>query len=416
LLARLIQGFPASHVHTVLLVNRNEPYQKKLEVFGKTLLRWELESEHPRPPRMERIETRDAESPGGEMSTGMASTASVLQARQASRTAAATPAVSLPAAAAAPRSDRADAALQDPWSAKVSAVMPEMDAPAAPESVTTSDAIPTTAAPRSSRLGWGLLLLLLVTLAVVGVLNRERVAEEFVALQGYVSGQRAPRPAADAASAEAGAAASTSGGMSSTSQLPVKPDDSLIPDKESIIPPGPTASAPAPAAAPIAVNAPAPAAANPVATTPAAAPTAAAAPAPASAVPPKGAAVPAPAAAPPKPAAETPTAPAKSAATERETQLAQSRQWVRDLPANGWVLQHAALDSMEEAKAAKAETPGLGDAHILLTQRKTKGYYYILVTGPYPNRATAQDLMKKNSSWAKAWLRGPKSMQQQFED
>ena len=300
--------------------------------------------------------------------------------------------------------------------------MPEMDAPAAPESVSTSEAIPTAAKPRSSRLGWGLLLLLLVTLAVVGVLNRERVAEEFVALQGYVSGQRAPRPAADAASAEAGAAASTSGGMSSTSQLPVKPDDSLIPDKESIIPPGPTASAPAPAAAPSAGNAPGSApvpaatAVSPVATTPAPAPAAAVNPAAANAASPKGAAAPAPAAVPPKPAAETPTAPAKSAATERETQLAQSRQWVRDLPANGWVLQHAALDSMEEAKAAKAETPGLGDAHILLTQRKTKGYYYILVTGPYPNRATAQDLMKKNASWAKAWLRGPKSMQQQFED
>jgi septal ring-binding cell division protein DamX len=51
-----------------------------------------------------------------------------------------------------------------------------------------------------------------------------------------------------------------------------------------------------------------------------------------------------------------------------------------------------------------------------MTQRKAKGYYYIVVTGPYANRAAAQEQMKKNPSWAKAWLRGPKSMQQQFED
>jgi hypothetical protein len=51
-----------------------------------------------------------------------------------------------------------------------------------------------------------------------------------------------------------------------------------------------------------------------------------------------------------------------------------------------------------------------------MTQRKAKGYYFIVVTGPYPNRAAAQEQMKKNATWSKSWLRGPKSMQQQFED
>lgn len=96
--------------------------------------------------------------------------------------------------------------------------------------------------------------------------------------------------------------------------------------------------------------------------------------------------------------------------------LAESRQWVRDLPSNGWVLQHAALDTLDEAKALKASSPSLEDARILMTQRKAKGHYYIVVTGPYANRAAAQEQMKKNPTWTKAWLRGPKSMQLQFDD
>ena len=89
---------------------------------------------------------------------------------------------------------------------------------------------------------------------------------------------------------------------------------------------------------------------------------------------------------------------------------------MRDLPANGWVLQHAALDTLDEAKALKASSASFQDAHILMTQRKAKGFYYIVVTGPYASRAAAQEQMKKNPAWAKAWLRGPKSMQHQFED
>ena len=89
---------------------------------------------------------------------------------------------------------------------------------------------------------------------------------------------------------------------------------------------------------------------------------------------------------------------------------------MRDLPANGWVLQHAALDTLDEAKKFMASTPSMQEARILLTQRKAKGYYFIVVTGPYANRAAAQEQMTKNPAWSKAWLRGPKSMQQQFED
>lgn len=390
LLSRLIQGFPASHVHAVLLIHRNEPYQKKLEVFGKSLLRWELESEHPAPAKMQRIETRDVEAP----TAPIASTASVLGARQVSRAAAAAPVMA--AATSSPVSAQSsEPSLMEAGSP--SSTMPELDisVPADMAPADTSPAAPRAAA-RGGRLGWGLLVALLVAVAALGVMNRDRIGQELEQLDQYVSGKRTP--AASAESPEAGAGAARVN-MSSTNQLPVKPDDSLIPDKETIVAPGAVASAgapstPAPASGPIAAT-------TPGATAPAATAVAPTANANASAVP-----APAPAAAPTPPVL----------VADKNPLLAESRQWVRDLPSNGWVLQHAALDTQEEAKTLKASSASLQEARILMTQRKAKGYYYIVVTGPYANRAAAQEQMKKNPTWAKAWLRGPKSMQQQFED
>ena len=391
LLSRLIQGFPASHVHAVLLVHSTEPYHKKLEVFGKGLLRWELESEKPSPTRMQRIETRDAETPVVPPGA-VASTASVLGARQVSRPTAA-PVLS---GAATPALE-GTAGSTDPWSKtpelNVSA-MPELNAPIEPVQPDAASTLPAPPA-RAPRLGWGLLLALLVAMAALGVMNRDRVVQEWEHLQQYVSGKRSAPANADPQGASDTPARV---GMSSTTQLPVKPDDSLIPDKETIVTPAAgesTAATPAPATAVTAAStAPAPSMPPvPSAVPPVATPAASAAPATSAA-----------------PAAPAPSKP------ESNPMLAESRQWVRDLPANGWVLQHAALDTLDEAKALKASSTSFEDARILMTQRKAKGYYFIVVTGPYPNRAAAQEQMKKNATWSKSWLRGPKSMQQQFED
>jgi hypothetical protein len=265
LLSRLIQGFPASHVHAVLLVQSSGPYQKKLEVFGKSLLRWELESEKPSPTRMQRIETRDAETPV--LPPGaVASTASVLGARQVPRPAtapvlsgAATPALGAPASST------------DPWSKAPEldvSTMPELNTPIEPVQPDAASTVPAPPA-RTGRLGWGFLLALLVAMAALGVMNRDRVVQELEQLQRYVSGKRSAPANADPQEASDTPARV---GMSSTTQLPVKPDDSLIPDKETIVTPaaGESAAAtPAPAAsatvAPAPLTPPAPSAVPPVA-------------------------------------------------------------------------------------------------------------------------------------------------------
>ena len=383
LLSRLIQGFPASHVHAVLLIHRNEPYQKKLEVFGKSLLRWELESEQPAPARMQRIETRDAP----EAAEPVASTASVLGARQASRAAAGAAAT---ASAATPTRALASTPVEATSSATVpvapTASLPEFDV-SVPGDMAQAPATPARVSSRGNRLGWGLLLALLIALTALAAMNLDRINQELAQLERYVSGKRAAGATTDTETTEQPAARVS---MSSTTQLPVKPDDSLIPDKEVIMSPTATASAAAPT--PDTASAPA------VPVTAAAGP-ASPAPAPAGATPSPG-------------TAPSPAAPA----ADKNPLLAESRQWVRDLPANGWVLQHAALDTLVEAKAVKAGSPSLEEARILMTQRKSRGYYFVVVTGPYPNRAAAQEQMKKNPGWSKAWLRGPKSMQQQYED
>jgi septal ring-binding cell division protein DamX len=220
----------------------------------------------------------------------------------------------------------------------------------------------------------------------MAAINLDRIGQELEQLERYVSGKRA---AGAPAEGDAAGASSARVNMSSSTQLPVKPDDSLIPDKESIVAPSEGASTSTASGA-----------------TPAQAATTPASPTPASASP--GAAPAAPSVAAPPPAA--------APVPEKDPLLGESRQWVRDLPANGWVLQHAALETLDEAKKLKAGASSLQEARILMTQRKAKGYYYIVVTGPYANRAAAQDQMKKNPSWSKAWLRGPKSMQQQFEE
>jgi len=57
LLARLVNGFPASNINVILLVNSRSSYDKKLSAFGKNLLQWVLESQAPAPAKAARLET-----------------------------------------------------------------------------------------------------------------------------------------------------------------------------------------------------------------------------------------------------------------------------------------------------------------------------------------------------------------------
>ncbi|MFN6060195.1 MAG: SPOR domain-containing protein, partial [Burkholderiales bacterium] len=145
------------------------------------------------------------------------------------------------------------------------------------------------------------------------------------------------------------------------------------------------------------------------------------APAPAPAVTPPTPAASAPAvteppkAEPPKaePAASAVVVPAKKSDKAKE---ADNPNWVAQLDPNAWVMQHGAFDSLSEARQFQSTSLGFKSGQVLFTQRKGSKPYYILLTGPYADKAQAQALMKDNPLLAKAWLRSAKSLQLQFQD
>jgi hypothetical protein len=336
LLARLINGFPASNIHVILLVNSLQPHERKLAAFGKNLMQWVLESENPAPKKLERIETFDEA------------------------------AAEFNAAASASSRPAQSAPLTPPELDQVVPAASSWDVPAA------------STAKGNGLLAWGVLLVLLVSLVVFSFLYQDFIKSEFEAMKGYLSRQ-SPVGAKEAAPA----AATPSVGMSSTAQLPVKPDDSLIPEKEALIKPEP--------AAPTAV-----AAAENKQTV--------AAPAP-EAIPPTSPPAPSPAPVLPVAKAESVPLPPKD-----------DRPWVDKLPATGWVLQHAAFDTQQEIELFQSKQAAFKDAKIIKTKRKTGAAYYILLTGPYATRQEAENLIKTQPAMAKSWLRAIKSIKTQLQE
>ena len=228
------------------------------------------------------------------------------------------------------------------------------------------------------------LFVLLASLAAFAVINQDRVLQEWENMRAYLSGAK---PAAETTEDTQPSAAPVppppSVSMSSSTTPVVKPVEALNPDKEELV--APVSPDPAPAATP-----PTPAASAPAVTEP-------------------------PKAEPPKaePAASAVVVPAKKSDKAKE---ADNPNWVAQLDPNAWVMQHGAFDSLSEARQFQSTSLGFKSGQVLFTQRKGSKPYYILLTGPYADKAQAQALMKDNPLLAKAWLRSAKSLQLQFQD
>jgi len=109
----------------------------------------------------------------------------------------------------------------------------------------------------------------------------------------------------------------------------------------------------------------------------------------------------------------------KSATSESPSAFkprAEDQKWVQSLPEDGWVMQHSALDSLEEARAFQQSSPFYRDAKVMYTKRKDSPPYYIVVTGPYPSRQDAEAETRKHPIMSKAWVRSARSLKNQFED
>jgi len=94
----------------------------------------------------------------------------------------------------------------------------------------------------------------------------------------------------------------------------------------------------------------------------------------------------------------------------------EDQRWVQQLPEDAWVMQHAALDTAEEASSFQQSSPFYRDARIMYTKRRDAPPYYIVVTGPYSSRQDADAEVRKHPIMSKSWIRSAKSLKNQFED
>ena len=370
LLARLVNGFPASNINVVLLVNSSASHTSKLQTFGKNLLSWEVEgepgqvkAETPEPRGWKKSAEREPWlAPAEPIATPLSKPASPVQGGPSKAPARQEESSLAPDVGnLSPKEMAADGAATDPWE-------------------------PTSAPPARKGLVW-VLAVVLISLMAFGFMYSDLLLQEFTALSNYIN--RTPAPAA------APAAPIASVGMAtSVPAPPINPTESLG-EKEEIID---TKQAPPTEAAPAVVPPPAPA--PPAPATVAAEAKAEALRAANEAAKPKAE------------VAKLGISDKAAAATQGSSQ--DGANWARQLPEKSFVLQHAAFDSLDDAVAAQNKSPALANALLLMASKKNGAKYFIIVTGPYENRVAAEGAMKAEPAFAKSWMRSAQSVKQQY--
>lgn len=371
LLARLVNGFPASNINLILLVNNQTSYEKKLATFGKNLLQWVLESEDPTPSKTQRIETRDDFSASQKTTAGMASGSG----NTFTLPPAPLPPLDLPNLDLAPPKASSFAAteaspdLEDSMEPVMGEEVPSANTLSG-EELAKEWADSAAASRRGTKIVAILLVAILGSLATFGFLYQDVILEEAESLQDYLGGKK---PVAEVKSDPVPAPAATVS-MSSSNSTPAKSPDIVLSEKEELVSPSATPASPPPPAAPEPVSAPAPAVE----------------------------------------AQKKPEKPPEIAADKAAG--ADDSVWVSKLDADTWVLQHGAFDSLAEARAFQNNSSLFKSAQVLFSQRKGGKSFFIVLTGPYADKAVAESQMRQNPAMAKAWLRTSKSLKAQFQD
>jgi cell division septation protein DedD len=411
LLARLVNGFPAGNISVILLINSAGNYQSKVDAFGKNLLKWEVETESgeakqkltdwvattpdpeptqiepsflPEPPTLNdevtpvskllNLPTKTAwRVPGfGKKEEPKLDSEPLpnFVAPPAAAPATPTPVVPL-AVAAAPMSDTLrEPVLHSP--------------PLAPAAANTGDSDLFKRPPRKSYAGW-VLLVLLMSMAAFGVMYKDLVLEEAEALKKYVLRGTPAVPAPAEAASAAASAASAEALAAAELAASVANEAARVASQAEEVASAASAAASVAAAAPVASAAPQPAV------------TAAS-----------------------EPSAKTKTdkerkAEKADAKADVKADASSDEAWVNDLPANGYVVQLAAMDTQEDMRSFQRSNAVYAKARILRARHKDTGKrYFILVAGPFETKTQADAFMQSNPLLSKGWLRSSKSMKTQF--
>jgi septal ring-binding cell division protein DamX len=110
------------------------------------------------------------------------------------------------------------------------------------------------------------------------------------------------------------------------------------------------------------------------------------------------------------------TAEAKSEAKpETKSEVDSDEAWVNQLPANGYVVQLAAMDTQDDMRSFQRSNSVYAKARIMRARQKDSNKrYYILVAGPFETKSQADAFMQSSPLLSKGWLRSTKSMKTQF--
>jgi hypothetical protein len=383
LLARLVNGFPAGNISIILFINSVGNYQSKIDAFGKNLLKWEVETEageakqkltdwvatEPEPLQIEPTFSLDLPV----LTTTDEPVSKLLN---------------LPTKTAwrVPGFGKKEEPVQptEPFPAFVPPMAtPPLSATAVEPELRSATPVLAPAAdgqsadlfkrpPRKSRAGW-VLLVLLMSMTALAAMNKDWVLQEAESLKKYLLRGTPALPQAEEA-ASAGAAAMAASAASA---------DAL-------------AAAEAEMAASVASEAAQAASQSEKIALTASAPSAETVLAPAVAV---------------ASAAPDSAVVASAQASTKNVDAA----WVNDLPANGYVVQLAAMDTQDEMKSFQRSNAAYSKARVLRARHKDSGKrYFILVAGPFENKTQADAYMQSSPLLSKGWLRSTKSLKTQL--
>lgn len=411
LLARLVNGFPASNICVILLINSAGSNRNKLDAFGKTLLQWEVETRagEARKPMGDDWVAQERQEPQEPVVDATPVVHADVEATEVAKvlTPPTKPSWRIPGFG---RKDKKEESVVDAQPLPLApAVMPEPVSTVSTASVLASsrmsgaaetdlwltpddsnDAVrepePVFKKPRR-RFPWALLLWVpLLTAAVFAFMYRDLIEQEVESLRKYLL-RGTPAPVA--------VSEDTKPNESADAEKDAAQDATQDTAKET--PP----SSPEPSQ-----KDPAPAEAQPV-------------------EPPQSQTLPSskvqPVVAAASPAAVTPPSPVVEPAKPKEPVAApkvkakSDEAWIEQLAPQSFVVQLAAFDTEEEMQAFKRSDAVYGSAHVLKVRKKDSAKrYFVLIAGPFASKEEAQAFMQSNVLLNKGWLRSAKSLKAQL--
>lgn len=120
----------------------------------------------------------------------------------------------------------------------------------------------------------------------------------------------------------------------------------------------------------------------------------------------------------PQPVEASPVAQASAAsepAPEVPDESQQTQAWVRSLPSDSFLIQHANVMTYEKAAALSKTLPDQANAKIVAAYRPGDALaHFVVVSGPFDSLGKAYESLKRKEATKNSWVRATKTLQEQI--